>query len=243
MSARPTILAALAAAAAACAAACSAGPMPQAVLSQPEPSAPAPAPAQPGPAPDYSLDPRDKAAPADRTLYFYYGPMKLMTGEAILYSVAQCTGHSFGNFDFTAPDPAMQAFADAGNQQGSMYRHCTFFGGCMEHRIPLGRTSFMGTAYVLELERAVVEACNDRAAFGMFPGAAAPTATTLAIDVVRHQFLKAFGQQPSDVDLQAAMAYMTSHLAAPELTGMGALESAGRGLCRALLTTNRFLLY
>jgi len=30
---------------------------------------------------------------------------------------------------------------------------------------------------------------------------------------------------------------------APELTDVSALESAGRGHCRALLTTNRFLFY
>ncbi|MBK7859798.1 MAG: hypothetical protein IPJ65_14485 [Archangiaceae bacterium] len=191
----------------------------------------------------FSTDPRDKAAPVDRTLSFYYGPMKLMTAEAILYSVASFTGHSFGTFDFTAPDPAARAFADAGNTAGTMYRHCPFFGGCMEHRIPLGRTSFMGTGWVLELERAVVEACNDRAAFQMLPGNRAPDATTLAVDVVRHQFMRAFGAQPTDADLQVAMAYMQSHLAAPELTGVTPLESAGRGLCRALLTTNRFLLY
>lgn len=240
MNARAIFFAAFAAAAlAACG---KVGPMPQAVLTTGGPPAPAGTPA--GPDPTYSTDPRNKPAPADRTLLaFYYGPMKLMTGETILYSIAAFTGHGFGTFDFTAPDPAMAAFADAGNSQGTMYRHCTFFGGCMEHRIPLGRTSFMGTAYVLELERAVVEACNDRAVFGMFPGGAAPSGTALAIDVVRHQFLKAFGEQPSDVDLQAAMAYMQSHQLAPELTGMTPLESAGRGLCRALLTTNRFLLY
>lgn len=241
MNARATLFAAFVAAAiAACA---DSTMMPQAVMTTGEPP-PATTVTPTGPEPTYSMDPRDKPAPADRTLLaFYYGPMKLMTGETILYSIAAFTGHGFGNFDFTAPDPGMQAFADAGNTQGTMYRHCTFFGGCMEHRIPLGRTSFMGTAYVLELERAVVEACNDRAVFGMFPGAAAPSGTTLAIDIVRHQFMKAFGEQPSDVDLQAAMAYMQSHILAPELTGMTPLESAGRGLCRALLTTNRFLLY
>lgn len=193
--------------------------------------------------PTYSLDPRDKPPPSDRTLYYYYGPMKLMPGEVILHSVAAITGHSFGAWDYTAPDPAMQAFTAAGNAQGTYYRHCLFFGGCMEHRIPLGRTSFVGTAYVLELERAVVEACSDRAAFGMFPGNAAPGATTLAVDIIRHQYVAAFGAQPSDADLTASMAYFDSHLRAPEMTGVSALESAGRGHCRALLTTNRFLFY
>jgi hypothetical protein len=181
--------------------------------------------------------------PADRTLHFYYGPMKPMQGEVILYSIAAFTGHSFGNFDFTAPDPGAAAFADAGNGAGSYYRHCSLFGGCMEHRIPLGRTSFVGTAYVLELERAATEACGDKAVFEMFPGNQAPTANTLVVDVVRHHYQRAFATEPTDVELEESLAYFKDHMAKPETAGLTPLESAGRGHCRALVTSNRFLYY
>ncbi len=178
-----------------------------------------------------------------RPLDFYYGPMKLMIAENILESITAFTRHSFGAWDFTAPDPGTRAFTDAGNAQGAYYRHCLLLGGCMEHRIPLGRRSFVGTAYVLELERAVVEACGDRAAFGMFPGNAAPGPTTQVIDVMQHQYTAVFGAPATGADLTASLAYFESHLQAPETSGVSPLESAGRGHCRALLTTNRFLFY
>ncbi|MCC6995576.1 MAG: hypothetical protein IT370_13280 [Deltaproteobacteria bacterium] len=187
--------------------------------------------------------PPGSGAPKDRTLAFYYGPMKLMPGESILYSLEALTGHDFGSWDWTAPEPGSQAFNDAGNGAGTFYRHCRILGGCMEHRIPLGRSSFVGTAFVLELERAVVEACNDRAALAMFPGAARPSATAQPIDVIQHQYVAIFGEPPAEVDLEASLAYFDAHMRAPELTGVSALESAGRGHCRALLTTNRFLFY
>lgn len=187
--------------------------------------------------------PPGSTAPKDRTLFFYYGPMKLMTGESVLYSLEALTGHDFGAWDWTAPEPGSAAFNNASNNTGSFYRHCRILGGCMEHRIPLGRSSFVGTAYVLEVERAVVEACNDRAALGMFPGAARPAATAQPIDVIQHQYQQIFGAAPAEVDLQASLAYFDAHMRAPELTDVSALESAGRGHCRALLTTNRFLFY
>lgn len=185
----------------------------------------------------------DAGPPADRSLYFYYGPMKLMYGETILYSLEALTGHDFGGWDPTAPEPVSQAFAAAGNNTGSFYRHCRLLGGCMEHRIPLGRSSFVGTAYVLTLERAVVEACSDRAAFGMFPGGIAPDATVQAIDVINDQYRKAFGAPPATRDVELSLAYFDSHLGDPEFTDVSPLESAGRGHCRALLTSNRFLFF
>lgn len=184
-------------------------------------------------------DPND---PPGQSLYFYYGPMKLMYGESILYSLTRVTGHDFGDWDNTAPDPGSQAFAAAGNAT-EYYLHCRLLGGCMEHRIPLGRTSFVGTAYVLQLEKAVAEACYDRAALGMFPGNEAPAPSVQSIDVIRHQYLVAFGEEPSQADLEASIAYFSDHIAGPEMTDVSALESAGRGHCRALLTTNRFLFY
>jgi hypothetical protein len=176
-------------------------------------------------------------------LTFYYGPMKLMLGESILYSVAAITHHDFGGWDFTAPDPATQAFVDSGNADDVFYRHCRLLGGCLEHRIPQARTSFVGTAYVLELEKAVTEACYDREAFGMFPSGQAPSAATQVIDLVRHQFRAAFAADASPAELERSIAYFDGHLAAPELDDISPLESAGRGHCRALLTTNRFLFY
>ncbi len=193
---------------------------------------------------DDVYDPGDPGGdPGDRPLYFYYGPMKLMPAETILHSVEAITGHDFGRWDYTAPDPASGAFVEAGNANGSMYPHCRLLGGCMEHRIPQGRTSFVGTAYVLQLEKAVAEACYDRDAFGMFPGGTAPGASLQAVDVIEHQYALAFSQRPTTEDLERSIEYFADHLAAPELSGMSALESAGRGHCRALLTSNRFLFY
>lgn len=180
---------------------------------------------------------------SDRPLSFYYGPMKIMVGESILYSVEAFTGHSFGRWDTTAPDPGSQSFADVGNAGGSMYPHCRLLGGCMEHRIPLGRTSFLGTAYVLQLEKAVTEACSDRVAYGMFPGGVAPDSTVQAIDIIDHQYRRAFAAQPSTRDVEQSLAYFASHLDDPEFEDVVPMESAGRGHCRALLASNRFLFY
>lgn len=196
-----------------------------------------------GSAPDGADDPEVPGDGSDRSLYFYYGPMKLLYAESILYSIERITGHDFGGWDATAPDPGTQAFTTAANNSGTFYLHCRLLGGCMEHRIPLGRTSFVGTAFVLQLEKAVAEACGDTAAFGMFPGGVAPTAAVQAIDVLRHQYLQAFGTEPAQADLDGSIAYFDDHLLAPELTTVSPLESAGRGHCRALLTTNRFLFY
>ncbi len=184
----------------------------------------------------------EPAGGSDRSLRFYYGPMKAMSAESILYSVAAMTGHDFGSWDYTAPDPATRAFADNANG-GPYYRHCRLLGGCMEHRIPLGRTSFVGTAYVLELERVAVEACYDREAFGMFPGRVAPGDGVRPVDVIDHQYVTAFGAAPTDQERDLSVAYFESHLASPEHGDISPLESAGRGHCRALLTTNRFLFY
>lgn len=188
-------------------------------------------------------DPNDPNDPSDRSLYFYYGPMKPMYAETILYSMEAFTGHDFGSWDFTSPDPGTQAFINAGNGDGAFYPHCRLLGGCMEHRIPLGRTSFVGTAYVLQLEKAAVEACYDRAALGMFPGDAQPDASVQAIDVIDHQYRKALGQLPTVADLELSIAYFESHIQDPEFDDVSPLESAGRGHCRALVTTNRFLFY
>ncbi|RMH43178.1 MAG: hypothetical protein D6689_05945 [Deltaproteobacteria bacterium] len=188
-------------------------------------------------------DPDPGGDGSDRTLLFYYGPMKLMYGESILYSIERITGHDFGSWDYTAPDPGSQAFVNTGNANGTFYPHCRLLGGCMEHRIPLGRTSFVGTAYVLELEKAVAEACYDRAAFAMFPGNAPPDASVQPIDIINHQYRAAFGAAPSTSDLEESIAYFESHLADPEFDDVSPIESAGRGHCRALLTTNRFLFY
>jgi len=189
---------------------------------------------------DYTDDPDGDGS--DRSLYFYYGPLKPMFAESILYSVEAITGHDFGSWDYTAPDPGSQAFTDAGNASG-YYPHCRLLGGCMEHRIPQARTSFVGTAYVLQLEKAVAEACYDRSAFGMFPGNQAPDSSVQAIDVINHQYMVAFGQTPSNKDLELSIDYFDGHLADPEFNDVSPLESAGRGHCRALLTTNRFLFY
>lgn len=201
-----------------------------------------------GPVPPGGDDPiRDDGAGvatgSDRTLLFYYGPMKLIPAELVLHSIAAFTGHDFGAWDPTAPEPTSDAFNDAGNGEGTFYRHCRQLGGCLEHRIPLGRTGFVNTAYVLQLERAVVEACDDRSALGMFPGGTSPDESTSVIDVVRHQYLGAFGVEPDDTDVEISQAYFESHLASPEQEDVSPLESAGRGHCRALLTTNRFLFY
>ncbi len=178
----------------------------------------------------------------DRSIFFYYGPMKLMYAESILYSVEAITGHDFGSWDFSAPDPGTQAFGGAGNG-GAYYPHCRLLGGCMEHRIPLGRTSFVGTAYVLQLEKAIAEACYDRSALGMFPGDQAPAAATEPIDIIRHQYRKAFAEEARPTDLANSLTYFEAHMADPEFTDVSPLESAGRGHCRVLLTTNVFLFY
>lgn len=199
-----------------------------------------------------------------RTLSFYYGPLKLMFGENILDSIEAVTGYDFGSWDFTAPepatndnDPASYIFTDAGNgpvdpdnNEDKYYVHCRLLGGCMEHRIPLGRTSFLGTAFVLEFGRAVSEACYDRATFGMFPpdgnGEQDPDITSpQAIDIINHQYLRAFGVAPSAIDLELSIDYFEQHVADPEFTdnNITPIESAGRGHCRALLTTNRFIFY
>ena len=180
---------------------------------------------------------------SDRTLRFYYGPMKLMLGETILNSIAAATGHDFGDWDFTTPDPATTAFFEAGNGDGAYYRHCRLLGGCMEHRIPLGRTSFVGTAYVLQLEQAVGQACSDQEAFGMFPGGAAPPESASVDALIGHQYVTAYAAPPTDEELVLSRAYFESHLADPETSDVSPLESAGRGHCRALLSTNRFLFY
>jgi hypothetical protein len=192
---------------------------------------------------DDGTDPTDPTDPSDRSLYFYYGPMKAMYAETILYSMESFTGHDFGSWDYTSPDPGTQAFGNSGNAAGAFYPHCRLLGGCMEHRIPLGRTSFVGTAYVLQLEKAVVEACYDRAAFGMFPGDQAPDTSVQAIDVIEHQYRKALGSTPTVDDLELSISYFESHLQSPEFDDVAPMESAGRGHCRALLTTNRFLYY
>lgn len=187
-----------------------------------------------------SNDPSDD----QRSLAFYYGPMKQMVGESIIYSIAAITGHDFGGWDYTSPDPGTGAFDDAGNGDGDFYRHCRLLGGCMEHRIPLARTSFVGTAYVLELEKAITVACYDPDAFGMFPGSVAPPADTQVIEVINHQYMKVFGEEPSSEDLDLSIAYFEGALAdTPELEGMSSMESAGRGHCRAILSTSRFLFY
>jgi len=188
-------------------------------------------------------DPNDPNDPGDRSLYFYYGPMKIMYAETILYSIEAITGHDFGSWDYTAPDPGTQEFANAGNGNGGFYPHCRLLGGCMEHRIPQGRTSFVGTAYVLQLEKAVTEACYDRNAVGMFPGDQAPGTEVQAIDIIEHQYKKALAVTPTTDDLALSIAYFEDHIQSPEFTDISAMESAGRGHCRALLTTNRFLFY
>lgn len=185
----------------------------------------------------------DAGPGSDRTLLFYYGPMKIMPAEMILYSVEAFTGHDFGSWNEATPEPGSQAFIDSGNGNGNYYRHCRILGGCLEHRIPLGRTHFVGTAYVLELERAVVEGCYDRGAFGMFPGETPPGGGTQPIDVINHQYRKAFGELPGAKDLPLSLDYFADHMAAPEFGDVSPLESAARGHCRALLTTNRFLFY
>ena len=195
------------------------------------------------PADEPTYDSQVDATDDGRALTFYYGPMKLMLGESILHSVAAITGHDFGSWSFLAPDPSTDAFVDVGNADGAFYRHCRLFGGCMEHRIPLERTSFVGTAYVLQLEKAVTEACNDREAFGMFPQGAAPTTSTKVIDIIEHQHLATFAAAPEPHEIERSLAYFDSHLIGPELDDVSPLESAGRGHCRALLTTNRFLFY
>ncbi len=198
-----------------------------------------PDPTAPTPSYDDDTDTRDSS---DRTLRFYYGPMKIMNGENALFSIGVFTGHDFGGWDYTTPEPTSEAFFDSGNAEGRYYRHCRQLGGCMEHRIPLGRTGFVNTGFVLQLERAVIEACNDTEAFGMFPGNEAPE-TTAAIDVLRHQYRAAFGALPTDEELELSSVYFEGHIEDPERSDMSALESAGRGHCRALLATNRFLFY
>ena len=127
------------------------------------------------------------------------------------------------------------SFTDVGNGDGTYYRHCRLLGGCMEHRIPLARTSFVGTAYVLELEKAITLACSDREAFGMFPGQQAPDASTQVIEIINHQYTAAFSSDASTADLEQSIAYFEQHIQDPELDDVTPLESAGRGHCRALL--------
>jgi hypothetical protein len=201
-----------------------------------------PAPTEP-PAPiTYGHDDGTDSA-SGRSLFFYYGPMKQMLGETILYSIEAITGHSFGAWDYTCPDPGTGLFTDAGNGDGTYYRHCRLLGGCMEHRIPLARTSFVGSAYVLELEKSIALACYDREAFGMFPNRQQPQASTQVVEIINHQYLSAFSVEPSTEDLELSIAYFDGHLQDPEFDDITALESAGRGHCRAILATNRFLFY
>ncbi len=192
---------------------------------------------------DDSADQTEDTEQEDRSLYFYYGPMKPMYAESILYSIEAITGHKFGSWDYTSPDPATTAFADNGNSEGEFYGHCRLLGGCMEHRIPLGRTSFIGTGYVLELERAAAVACYDRTTFGMLPGGEAPGSSVQPIDVIEHQYVRAFSARPTIDDLALSLDYFSEHIKDPEFDDVTPLESAARGHCRVLLTTNRFLFY
>ena len=191
---------------------------------------------------DYNIN-TDAVGDDGRSLYFYYGPMKLMLGESILYSLEAVTGHDFGSWEVTTPDPATQAFVDSNNGEMQFYRHCRLLGGCMEHRIPQGRTSFVGTAYVLELEKAVTGACSERSTYGMFPGGQEPGVNVEALDIIRHQYLTAFGIEPTEAEQTLSLTYFKQHLADPEFDDVSALESAGRGHCRAILATNRFLFF
>jgi len=192
--------------------------------------------------PTYNTD-DDNTTDDGRQLFFYYGPMKLMGGEAILYSIERITGHNFGAWVETSPDPGTNAFIAAGNGDDEYYRHCRLLGGCLEHRIPLGRTSFVGTAYVLELEKSVTEACYNNAVFGIFPGNVEPTIETTVTDIINHQYVIAFGTEPDEVERGLSETYFAGHLLDPEFTNMTPMESAGRGHCRSILATNRFLFY
>ncbi len=208
-----------------------------------EPSAP-PAAASEPPAPT----PTDSvSAPADiplndRTVYFYYGPLKPMIAEVIINSITAITGHDFGGFDVTAPDPGSIAFVDAGNDS-DFHQHCRLLGGCLEHRVPLGRRDAIGTVFAIQLEKAVAEACYDRRAFGMFPGNRAPDNQVGVTDVLEHQFMMAFGTMPDAKNIRWAQAYFDDHLSDPDFRDISPLESAGRGYCRAILASNRFLFY
>lgn len=206
--------------------------------------------AQPPPAveqPDAPKPPDSVSAPTDgplndRTVYFYYGPLKPMIAEVIIHSIAAITGHDFGSFDFTAPDPGSLAFADAGNVS-DFQQHCRLLGGCLEHRVPLGRRDAIGTVFAIQLEKAVAEACYDRRAFGMFPGNRAPDHRVGVTDVLEHQYMLAFGTLPDAKGVAWAQTYFDDHLSDPDFRDISPLESAGRGHCRAILASNRFLFY
>ena len=188
------------------------------------------------------IPPMPESPFSDRTLFFYYGPLAPMNAEVILNSISEITGHEYGAYDFTAPDRSTRMFREAGNNS-PYQRHCTLLGGCLEHRVPLGRRPAFGAVYVIQLEKAAAEGCYDREAFGMFPGSRAPDRTTGPDDVIRHQYLLAFGAEPTTEDLVASRKYFDIHVRDPDFDDVPPLESAGRGHCRALLASNRFLFY
>ncbi len=194
------------------------------------------------PVPPPVVTPTEDRPGASKPVFFYYGPLKPMIAEFIIHSVAAITGHEFGEFDFTVPDQGTAGFRDAGNWS-PFYQHCKLLGGCLEHRVPLGRRPAFGAIYMLELEKVVAEACYDRQAFGMFPGRRTPDQTIGAADIIHHQYKQAFSVAPSAEDMSASLQYFSEHLRDPDFEGMPPLEGAGRGHCRALLTSNRFVFY
>lgn len=214
-------------------------PAPAPAVVPPSDVADDPAPPEP---PELPTPPPSDPTAGTKPLYFYYGPLKPMVAEFIIHSVAAITGHEFGAFDFTVPDQGTVGFRDAGNWS-PFYQHCKLLGGCLEHRVPLGRRPAFGAIYMLELEKVVAEACYDRQVFGMFPGGRSPNQMVGAADIIQHQYLQAFAVKPSVEDMSASLKYFDEHLRDPDFEGMPPLEGAGRGHCRALLTSNRFVFY
>lgn len=203
-------------------------------------------------------DPKNDPLPQGQKqlpIVYDQGPTKRMEGNQLLDSLSAITGHNFGSYDITMPDPDSIRTSTKPNLDKLYYGYCFTLQGCREHRVPA--TEFpqtYGVPEVVLLDNLGRLACLDVAAFGMFPARQDPDANTAlgATDaekvtsvIINYQYKAFMGVLPDAEQLAASKAYFTSHMAGPETTtaGVSALESAGRGHCRAMISNAKFLYY
>ncbi len=202
-------------------------------------------------------DPRDDPRPNGQKqipILYDTAPVKRMDGNQILDSIAQITGHAFGTYDLTQPDPELLRASGKPNIDKTYHSACFLMQGCREHRVPAqDYPQTYGVPEVVLLDNLGRTACLDLQALGMFPGRADPDGNTQIgttdaerIDaIIKHQYKAFLGAIPDAEELAASRAYFMAHMAGPETTGAGvsALESAGRGHCRAMISNAKFLYY
>jgi len=202
-------------------------------------------------------DPRNDPLPHGQKqipILYDTAPVKRMDGNQILDSIAQITGHAFGSYDITQPDPELLRASSKPNIDKTYHSACFTLQGCREHRIPATEyVQTYGVPEVVLLDNLGRTACLDLTAFGMFPGKVDPDANTQLgasdperVDaIIKYQYKVFLGAVPDAEQLGQSKTYFTQHMAGPETTGAGvsALESAGRGHCRAMISNAKFLYY